>query len=38
MITKITDPETEIKFICYDIFITIDNQVFNLDFKPKKSC
>ena len=32
----ITDPLTQIKWMCHDIFISTNNQVFNLDFKPKK--
>lgn len=34
MIKTITIPEKEIKFMRYNIFITIDNQVFDLSFKP----
>jgi hypothetical protein len=34
--TKITNPETQIKWMCFDIFITTDSQVFNLDFIPKR--
>lgn len=34
MIKTITVPEKEIKFMCYNIFITIDNHVFDLSFKP----
>lgn len=30
---KITNPERQIKFMCHDIFITIDKQVVNLSFK-----
>lgn len=26
----------KIKWLCYDVYITTDNQVFNLDFKPRK--
>jgi hypothetical protein len=33
---EITNPETQIKWMCYNIFITTDSQVFNLDFTPKK--
>ena len=29
-------PERFIKFLCYDIYITTDNQVFNLSMKPLK--
>lgn len=36
-IDKITQyPEKYIKWMCYDIFISIDNQVFNLSLKPLK--
>ncbi len=29
-------PEKFIKWMCFDIFISIDNQVFNLSLEPKK--
>ena len=29
-------PETTIGWMCYNIFITIDNQVVNLSFEPLK--
>lgn len=29
----LNDPKSFIKFLCYDIYITTDNQVFNLQFK-----
>jgi hypothetical protein len=29
-------PEIHIKWMCYDIFISTDNQVFNLSFEPRK--
>jgi len=35
-LSKITDPQTQIKWMCFDIFITTDNQVFDLSFKPIK--
>ena len=34
--TIIQNPEKYIKWMCYDIFISIYNQVFNLSFKPLK--
>lgn len=33
---NITSPETEIKWICYNIFITIDKRVVNQDFNLLK--
>lgn len=30
------NPEVYIKFMCYDIYITIDNQVFNLKMNKLK--
>lgn len=30
------NPEITIKFMCYDIYITIDNQVFNLKMRKLK--
>ena len=30
------ESEKYIKFMCFDIFISIDNQVFNLSLKPLK--
>jgi hypothetical protein len=30
------EPEKYIKWMCYDIFISTDRQVFNLSFKHKK--
>ncbi len=30
------NPEKYIKWMCYNIFISIDNQVFNLSFKQLK--
>lgn len=30
------NPEKYIKWMCYDIFISVDNQVFNISFKPLK--
>lgn len=30
------EPEKYIKWMCFNIFISIDNQVFNLSFKPMK--
>ena len=36
-IPKITDnPEIHIEFMCYNLLISIDNQVLNLSFKPMK--
>lgn len=32
----ITNPEKEIKWMCYDIFITTNNQVVNTHFEPLK--
>lgn len=32
----IYDPAIQIKWMCYDIFITTDNHVFNLSFFPVK--
>jgi hypothetical protein len=32
----IPHPEKYIKWMCYNIFISIDNKVFNLSFKPLK--
>lgn len=32
----IRQPEKYIKWMCYNLFISIDNQVFNLSFKPLK--
>ena len=29
-------PETTIGWMCYDVFITTDNQVLNLSFEPVK--
>lgn len=29
-------PEKYIKWMCFDCLISIDNQVFNLSFEPKK--
>jgi hypothetical protein len=31
-----TNPEKYIKWMCFDVFITIDKQVVNLSFQPKK--
>ncbi len=33
---KITNPKVQIKWMCYDAFITTDRQVVNLSFEPKK--
>jgi hypothetical protein len=33
---KITSPEVQIKWLCFDIFISTDSYVFNLSFSPKK--
>lgn len=27
---------SKVKYLCYDVYITIDNQVFSLDFNPRK--
>lgn len=35
MLSKIINPKVEIKWQCYDTFITIDNHVFDLSFEPK---
>jgi len=32
----IENPELYFKFMCFDVLITIDNQVFNLSFKKLK--
>ena len=32
----INNPEIYFKFMCYNLLITIDNQVFNLSFEPMK--
>ena len=34
--TYISDPLTQIKWMCHDVFITKDNQVVNLSFKLVK--
>jgi hypothetical protein len=31
-----TEPERYIGWMCYDIFISIDNQVVDLSFNPRK--
>ena len=33
---NIKDPLTEIKWICYDIYITVDKRVINQDFNVLK--
>jgi len=30
-------PEKYIKWMCYDAFISIDSQIFNLSFEQKKA-
>lgn len=35
-ISPITNPETQIKWMCYDIFITTEKQVVNQSFGPVK--
>lgn len=30
------NPENHFKFMCYNLLITTDNQVFNLSFEPMK--
>lgn len=35
-ISTITNPTNQIKWMCHDVFITIDNHVFNLSFDPIK--
>jgi hypothetical protein len=36
MTTEINSSETQIKWMCHNIFISIDYQVFDLSFKPIK--
>jgi hypothetical protein len=33
---KITDPKNQIKWMCYDVFITTDNKVLNQRFELLK--
>lgn len=35
-LTKITVPGQQIKWMCFDIFITTDKQVVNQSFEPVK--
>lgn len=37
MIKSNFNPETQIKFMCFNIFITVDKKVLNDQFYPQKS-